>query len=74
MSNKPIVHYRPNVADYIRVGEAASVCTTDHWSYLVSNKGVVHTSKVLHYDNVTGVFETLNTVYKPEEKELCTSQ
>lgn len=69
MSNKPIVHYRPNVADYIRVGEVALVCPTDHWSYLVSNTALVHTSKVLHYDNATGVFETLNTVYKPESLE-----
>lgn len=62
---KQVVHYTPTTVDRIQVGDGAWVYPTDHPSYLVSNKHGCHTSKVLSYDEVTGVFETLNTVYKP---------
>ena len=62
---KPVVHYTPTTVDFIKVGHSASVYPTDHTSYLVSNRHVCHTSNVLSYDEVTGVFETLNSIYKP---------
>jgi hypothetical protein len=65
MSKKPIVHYQPSNDDHIKLNESALVYPTDHWSYLVSNKRIVHTSMVVYYDRATGVFETMNTIYKP---------
>jgi hypothetical protein len=68
MSKKPIVHYKPSIADYIVLNESALVLPTDHWSFLVTNTCMIHTSKVVHYDKATGVFETMNTIYKPVTK------
>ena len=62
---KQIVHYTPTDHDYIKVGDSANVYPTDHTSFLVSNSRICHTSQVLSYDEVTGVFETLNSIYKP---------
>lgn len=69
MSNKRIVHYKPCLDDVIMLGHSALVYPVDHPSMFVSNRVVCHTSKVVHIDDKTGVFETLNTVYKPLAKD-----
>lgn len=63
MSEKKVVHY--SRLDYIQVGESADVVPVDHTSCLVDNGRVAYTTIVESYDPVTGVFETKNTIYKP---------
>lgn len=66
MKEKPIVHYR-TYETYIRVGLSAYVYPVDHYATdRVSNESIAITSVVLSYDKDTGIFETLNTIYKPE--------
>lgn len=62
---KKIVHYAPADADIfpIRVGYSTFVYPKDHTSSLISNKSLSKTSTVISYDEVTGQFETLNSVY-----------
>ena len=60
---KPTVHYRAVGA--IVVGQRALVMPNDHTSPLVSNEGWATTSTVVAVHE-NGVFETQNTIYKPE--------
>ena len=62
---KATVHYRPTAWDIIKVGASATVFPTDHTSPWVSNEKVCFTSAVQSYDSATGVFETMNSIYKP---------
>lgn len=66
---KPVVHYIDPL--YIEVGQRATVTPVNHTNPLpnqfVINGQIAHTSRVLAYDQTTGVFETLNTIYKPAE-------
>jgi hypothetical protein len=63
MSEKKVVHYREVYR--IAVGERALVTPIDHTSPLVYNEEVAITTAVESYDPTTGVFETKNTIYKP---------
>jgi len=65
MSEKQVVSYRPTMADVIQVGNSAWINPIDHPSEYVSNKSLARTSKVISFDEKTGVFETQNTVYVP---------
>lgn len=64
--NKPIVFYKGNENPYIVVGGRGFVFPINHPSELVSNTSWIQTSPVLSYDRLTGVFETENTIYKPQ--------
>lgn len=48
------------------VGTSAYVVPVDHPSIWVTNGKVATTSPIVEYDETTGIFETLNTVYVPE--------
>lgn len=65
-STKKIVHYNRNEDIFIRVGLSAFVTPIDHPDTdNVTNTMVARTSRVLSYDETTGEFETMNTLYKP---------
>ena len=59
---KAVVHYAPRDSDYIHLSERAWVYAIDHPRL---GEGQVDTSRVVRIEPNTGVFETLNTVYKP---------
>jgi hypothetical protein len=64
---KKIVHYNPEETVRIAVGGSAVIFPIDHPdSGYVSNTMLAVTSTVLWYDESTGEFETLNTIYKPQ--------
>jgi hypothetical protein len=63
---KPVVHYDPDKYVNIQVGYSAFVTPFDHPGEDVSNTKTVITSPVRTYDQSTGEFETLNTIYKPK--------
>jgi hypothetical protein len=64
--NKPTVHYTPMQGDVIRLGISAYIKPVDHYNNkLVSNKKFIFTSKVIKVDS-GGVFETLNSIYRPK--------
>ena len=67
---KPIVHYRPHLADSIVRGHTALLFggTTDH-PHLRNDGSLVRTSRVIALDInvIPGCFETENTIYHPEE-------
>jgi hypothetical protein len=62
---KQTVHYVAADADIfpIRVGYSAFVYPRDHTSSSVSNRKLSITSPVISYDETTGQFETLNSIY-----------
>jgi hypothetical protein len=62
MADKPIVQYTPTTIPII-VGERASVKTYDHPREELNRAPWVSTSQVLEYDEGSGEFQTLNTVY-----------
>ena len=62
--NKATVQYRPSNFPIVE-GTSAWVYPVDHTSPMVSNKQIARTSRVLSYDRHTGVFETMNSIYKP---------
>ena len=62
---KPTVQYDPTLFHSILLGNSALVYPLDHTSPYVSNTKLVKTSKVVFYNETTGEFETLNTLYKP---------
>lgn len=59
---KPVAYYID--AGLIENGLSASVKVCNHPNQMLSNRWV-DTSAVLSYDPVSGIFETLNTIYKP---------
>lgn len=61
---KSIATYEIEFNEFIRVGERAEVFCKTHQRRELCNRPV-HTSLVLSYNEETGVFETLNTIYKP---------
>jgi len=64
---KPTIRYSPNGVVHIEVGVGAVVNVIDHPGF---NYGqMVWTSTVLEYDEETGIFETLNTIYVPAKVE-----
>lgn len=48
------------------VGGRAYVVPIDHTSPYVTNGEVALTSRIVDYDETTGIFETQNTIYIPE--------
>jgi len=62
--NKPIVKYQKSKYNYIRVGKNAYVRLAD-----TDYEEVASTSTVLHYDEISGTFETKNTFYMLETYE-----
>lgn len=62
---KATVQYKPSKYDVINVGSRAMVYPVDHISPFVSNEAVCYTSKVISVNYATGVFETMNSIYKP---------
>lgn len=60
---KSIAVYAPDERDYIKLGQRAEVFCISHTRQELCNRPV-HTSKVLRVLD-DGVFETLNTIYKP---------
>jgi len=66
---KPTVHYDATKFVAITLGGSAFVHPVDHPNHIVghavSNTKIVKTSKVVFYNETTGEFETLNTLYKP---------
>ena len=68
MTNKPVVFYRTDKRAHIAVGTHAWVFPINHTSIRVSNNHIARTSVVItHLPN--GVFETQNSIYKPEEMQ-----
>lgn len=62
--SKKVVRYTS--AAYIKVGASALVTSGDHPDIgIVGELYGLHTSRVISYDETTGIFETLNTVYVP---------
>ena len=62
---KKVVHYSDLRYTPV-VGKMAMVIPVDHPdTENVSNNTWVYTSDVVRVDEVTGIFETLNTVYEP---------
>lgn len=61
-SMKPVVYYTEK--EFIQVGFRAEVKVVAHMDAGIDSDWA-NTSKVVSYDPVTGVFETLNTMYKP---------
>jgi hypothetical protein len=59
---KPIVQYIAKDGDYIAIGHRAEIYAVDHPRL---GEQYISTSRVINIDEATGVFETLNTVYKP---------
>lgn len=72
---KKTVHY-DDTQDYCiyGMGAAAFVMTVDHPDiHRVSNTTLVRTTAVQSYDAATGIFETLNTIYRPSRKRSNTN-
>lgn len=69
--SKKIVHYYH--ASPRTIGKRAAVYPVDHPdTENVSNEQLAWTSSVVADNPETGVFETLNTIYKPQEMQLDT--
>ena len=64
---KPVVLYRPTLADRIKVGMPAFVLPINHPSALVSNTTFIWTSPVQSVDEKHGEFETMNTLYRAKK-------
>jgi len=64
---KPTVQYKDDPFSMILIGRPAYIHPIDHPSDLVSNEGMVKTSRVVSYDPETGSFETVNTKYVLEQ-------
>jgi len=65
---KPTVLYNKSPEnDFIVVGQRAGVrLAENHHNGMIYGGELVSTSTVLNYDPATGVFETRNTIYKPQ--------
>lgn len=63
---KRTVHYNKDEFVLIEVGKQVEVYAVDHYnkSYIFPHQRVI-TSTVLCYNEDTGVFETLNSIYVP---------
>lgn len=61
MSDKKIVHYVGEPL-YVEIGEVTFLKPVDHPN--TSNTYPVKTSRVVAYDEETGVLETENTIYR----------
>lgn len=66
---KPVVKYKYDLNNFIKVGESAYVFPLNHPSSLVSNTKLIQTSRVISFDENTGNFETVNTIYEFEKGE-----
>lgn len=64
-NGKAVVHYIRTEHDYINLGESALVEAVDHPRL---GAEIVRTSRVIRVEPNTGVFETLNTIYKPMQQ------
>lgn len=66
--NKQVVHYVAGTAT--KIGNNAHLIPIDHPdTENVSNQHYVRTSQVVGWDQETGVIETLNTIYRPMERQ-----
>lgn len=61
---KPVVHYSPTIIPIV-VGQSAAVVVKDHPAGYLNHAAWVDTSTVIAYDEVSGEFETRNTLYVP---------
>lgn len=58
--------YHPNKYERIIVGESAIIFGVNHPDKVNCPTGLmVYTSRVVSFDEITGVFETENTTYSP---------
>ena len=64
MFGKKIVEYIE--VSEVQVGHSAFVVPTNHPSEWVNNNETARTSEVISFHKDTGVFETINTIYKPK--------
>ena len=65
---KQAVHYKRSENNYIEVGQRAAVFAIDHPVPYIGPNQPVTTSEVLSYDaELSGFFETKNTVYMVDE-------
>lgn len=66
---KPTVYYYPDTLKVVRAGQGtvAILRVKEHPSPLVINGEMARTSLIQSYDEGTGVIETLNTIYLPED-------
>lgn len=60
---KAIATYNAEISSVIRVGAGALVFPLSHVDSEVSLASYVYTSPVVSYDEASGTFETLNTIY-----------
>lgn len=68
MNRKQVVFYKSDVLPTLEVGKRAVVIPLNHTSEWVSNNKIAQTSAVVAIRE-GGVFETLNSIYKPEEMQ-----
>lgn len=68
MNRKQVVFYKSDVLPIVKVGQRAVVYPLNHPSERVSNRSAALTTAVLAIRE-GGVFETLNSIYKPEEMQ-----
>ena len=62
---KPVVLYIQNPHHWISVGQRAYITIVSGHPDDRLNDNDVSTSEVLSYDPVSGIFETMNSIYKP---------
>jgi len=67
MTGKKIVHYTAAHFQGDPVGKSVYLQSLDHPDFRLNVQMVygLHTSRVVSYDETTGIIETLNTVYVP---------
>ncbi len=68
MFKKQVVFYKSDVLPDVKVGQSAFVIPLNHTSIWVSSNQIAQTSEVVAIRE-GGVFETLNSIYKPEEMQ-----
>lgn len=68
MNRKQVVFYKSDILPDVKVGQSAFVIPLNHTSEWVSNNKIAQTSDVI-FIREGGVFETLNSIYKPEEMQ-----
>lgn len=70
MTQKAKVHYTEVQFTHEKVtGGLAFVIPVDHTNPYVTNGQIATTSTIVKWDEETGTFETLNTIYVPVAKE-----
>lgn len=68
MNRKQVVFYKSDILPDVKVGQRAIVYPLNHPSEWVSNGSAALTTPVVAIRE-GGIFETLNSIYKPEEMQ-----